>query len=86
MTIIDKIGKGIKDTGKDIKHGIGSGANSVGNWFSSATSSVTNTIGSAGKYGLDWTGDQISSITGVFSSPTFLIVAGVVILGIIILK
>ena len=82
MTIIDKIGKDIKHAGNDVKNGIGSGANSVGNWFSDATSS----IGSAGKYGLDWTGNQISTITGIFSSPTFLIVAGVVILGIIILK
>ena len=48
--------------------------------------SATDTVGSAAKYGLDWTGNQISTITGVFSSPTFLIVAGVVIVGILILK
>lgn len=73
--IFNQIGKSTKASGKWIGHA----AEDTFNW-------TTKTAGNTAKFGLDWTGDQVSKITDIFTSPTFLIVAGVVIVGIIILK
>ena len=71
--------KSLKHTGKD-----------VGNWGKHAAEDTfhwgTKTAGKVGDRLLDTYENSVSSITGVLSSPTFLIVAGAVILLIIVIK
>jgi hypothetical protein len=72
-------------------------AKSVGNWikhaaedtFDFAKHTVKAGVKLGGKVGnrlLNFTDKQVSSVTGVFSSPSFLIIAGVVIVGFVLLK
>ena len=76
--------------GKNFLSNITKGVKSGGNWVKHAAEDTFHwgekTVGKVGDRVLDHTEKQLSSITGVFTNPTFLIVAGVVVVAIIILK
>ena len=84
--IFDSIGKGLSDGGKWIGHTAEKGGKWAGHaaedtfhWGEKTGSQVGNRL-------LNFGDDQLSKLTGIFGSPTFLIVAGVVVVAIIILK
>ena len=83
---INDTGNWISGAGKSITHG----AKDAGGWLVGAAEDTFNwgekTIGGVGNRILDFSGDQISKVTDIFNNPTFLIVAGAVIVAIIILK
>ena len=67
-----------------------SGLKSAGNWAKGAAEDTfkwgEKTAGNVGDRLLKHSETQLQSITGVFSSPSFLIVAGVVIVAVVLLK
>ena len=79
---LKQMNKSAKSTGK----WMGNAAKDSGNWIKNAGEDVFQTGGKVGNRILDFGDAQISKVTDIFSSPTFLIVAGVVIVAIIILK
>ena len=88
---------GKKNIFKSIGDGFSHAADDTGKWFKGAGKTVghglsdaakwgEHTAGSVGKTLLNFGDKQISKVTDIFSSPTFLIVAGAVIVAIIVLK
>ena len=89
--------KGIGDVFNDIGHGLSNAGKSIGHGLSDAgkwgvhTAEDTfhwgeKTVKGAGKTLLNFSDNQISKVTDIFNNPTFLIVAGVVLVAIVIIK
>ena len=79
---LKQMNKGVKSAGKWTKNA----AKDSGNWIKNAGEDIFDTGGKVGNRILDFGDAQISKVTDIFSSPTFLIVAGVVIVAVVILK
>lgn len=84
--IFDKVQKGVSNGGKWIGHTAESGGKWIGHAAEDTFHWSTKSAGKVGNSVLDFGSEQVSKITGVFSSPTFLIVAGVVVVAIVVLR
>ena len=76
--------------GKNFLKQLGNGFKKTGNWFKHAGEDTFHwgekTVSSVGNKILNFADKQTSKLTNVFSSPTFLIVAGAVVVVFIMMK
>ena len=76
--------------GKNFFKQLGKVGKSAGNWIKNAAEDTfhwtENTVGKVGNRLLDHSENQLSSITGVFNNPSFLIVAGVIVVALILTR
>ena len=78
---VKSAGKWVGNAGKSAGKGVSSGGKWIGHAAEDSFNWTTKTAGNVGNKVMDFADSQVDKITGLLSSPTLLIVVGVVVVG-----
>lgn len=84
VNFLQSMSKGVKSAGKWVNHSAGSVGHSVkssGKWIGHKADDALSSVGKAGNKLVDFAEQQTEQLTSFLTSPTTLIIVGVVVVG-----